>query len=188
MGRSGHHHTEQGILSENPGAKVIGDVKCSRVMFDAIGKCGGVPIMWKTGHSLIKEKMRQEGALMAGEFSGHIFIGHNYFGYDDALYTTFRLIEIMKKTGKDIKDLLCDVPRMSYTPEIRRDCPEDRKKKSCRQRGIASCCIQKKRRCSIQDHRYQYARWHQGIIRKRMGTDTHQQHAACNSHESRVGR
>lgn len=118
----------KGLLSESPGAKVIGDVKCSQVMFDTIKKHGGVPLMWKTGHSLIKQKMKDEGALMAGEFSGHIFIGHDYFGYDDALYTTFRLIEIMKKTGKDMKDLLCDVPRMSYTPEIRRDCPEDRKK------------------------------------------------------------
>ncbi|MGD0282922.1 MAG: phosphomannomutase/phosphoglucomutase [Dissulfurispiraceae bacterium] len=116
------------VLKENPGAKVIGDVKCSQTMFDAIRKLGGIPVMWKTGHSLIKQKMKEDGAIIAGEFSGHIFIGHNYFGYDDALYTTFRLIEIMKKTGKDIKELLSDVPRMAYTPEIRRDCPEDVKR------------------------------------------------------------
>ncbi len=116
------------LLSKNSGAKVIGDVKCSQVMFDAIEKHGGVPIMWKTGHSLIKQKMKEEGALLAGEFSGHIFIAHNYFGYDDALYTTFRLVEIMKKRGKGIKELLSDVPRMSYTPEIRHECAEDRKK------------------------------------------------------------
>ncbi|MGO9013494.1 MAG: phosphomannomutase/phosphoglucomutase [Dissulfurispiraceae bacterium] len=116
------------VLKENPGAKVIGDVKCSQAMFDEVKKHGGIPIMWKTGHSLIKQKMKEEGALIAGEFSGHIFIAHNYFGYDDALYTTFRIIEIMKKTGKDIKGLVSDVARMSYTPEIRRECPEDMKK------------------------------------------------------------
>jgi len=116
------------MLKENPGARVIGDVKCSQTMFDEVKKHGGLPIMWKTGHSLIKQKMKEEGALIAGEFSGHIFIAHNYFGYDDALYTTFRIIEIMKKTGKGIKELLSDVARMSNTPEIRRECPEDRKK------------------------------------------------------------
>ena len=116
------------VLKENPGAKVIGDVKCSQAMFDDVKKHGGIPLMCKTGHSLIKQKMKEEGALIAGEFSGHIFIAHNYFGFDDALYATFRIIEIMKKTGKDIKELLSDIPRMSYTPEIRRECPEDRKK------------------------------------------------------------
>lgn len=117
------------VLKENPGAMVIGDVKCSQALFDAVRKLGGTQLMWKTGHSLIKQKMKAEGALIAGEFSGHIFIGHNYFGYDDAPYTTFRLIEIMKKTGKDIKELLSDVPRMSFTPEIRRECPDGIKKK-----------------------------------------------------------
>ena len=72
--------------------------------------------------------MKAEGALIAGEFSGHIFIGHNYFGYDDALYATFRLVEIMKKTGKDISELLSDVPRPAYTPELRVECPDDIKK------------------------------------------------------------
>ncbi|HKN18497.1 MAG TPA: phosphomannomutase/phosphoglucomutase [Dissulfurispiraceae bacterium] len=116
------------LLKEKPGAMVIGDVKCSQAMFDDVEKHGGIPLMWKTGHSLIKQKMKEEGALIAGEFSGHIFIAHNYFGYDDALYTTFRIIEIMKKTRKDIKELLFDVARMSYTPEIRCECPEDMKK------------------------------------------------------------
>jgi phosphomannomutase/phosphoglucomutase len=116
------------LLKGNPGARVIGDVKCSQAMFDEVKKHGGIPLMWKTGHSLIKQKMKEEGALIAGEFSGHIFISDKYFGYDDALYTTFRIIEIMKKTGKDIKELLSDIARMSYTPEIRRECPEDRKK------------------------------------------------------------
>ena len=117
------------LLKDNPGAKIIGDVKCSQTMFDDIKKHGGTPIMWKTGHSLVKQKMRDEKALLAGEFSGHIFIAERYFGYDDAIYTTLRLVEIMKKSGKDIKDLLSDVPRMFFTPEIRVDCAEDKKKK-----------------------------------------------------------
>lgn len=116
------------ILKKNPGAKIIGDVKCSQLMFDFIKEKGGTPIMWKTGHSLIKKKMRDEEALIAGEFSGHIFIADRYFGYDDAIYTTLRLIEIMKHTGKDIKELLSDIPIMHYTPEIRIDCPDERKK------------------------------------------------------------
>ncbi len=116
------------VLKEHPGAKIIGDVKCSQLMFDDIKAKGGIPVMWKTGHSLIKQKMKDEKALVAGEFSGHIFIADRYFGYDDALYTTFRLVEIMKKTGKDIEELLSDIPRLYFTPEIRVDCPEERKK------------------------------------------------------------
>lgn len=116
------------MLKGNKGAKIIGDVKCSQVMFDDIVRHGGIPVMWKTGHSLIKQKMKEEDALIAGEFSGHIFIKDRYFGYDDAIYTTLRLIEIMKTTGKDIKELLSDVPKMSYTPEIRIDCPDSKKK------------------------------------------------------------
>ncbi|HXX81571.1 MAG TPA: phosphomannomutase/phosphoglucomutase [Thermodesulfovibrionales bacterium] len=116
------------LLTRNPGATVIGDVKCSQRMFDDIRMHGGIPIMWKTGHSLVKQKMKDEGALLAGEFSGHIFIADRYFGYDDAIFTTFRLVEIMKKGGRDIRELLSDVPSMCFTPEIRMDCPEDLKK------------------------------------------------------------
>lgn len=115
------------LLKHKKGIKIIGDVKCSQVMFDDINKHGGIPIMWKTGHSLVKQKMKEEGALIAGEFSGHIFIKDRYFGYDDAIYTTFRLIEIMKNMGKDIKELLYDVPKMHYTPEIRLECPDNKK-------------------------------------------------------------
>lgn len=117
------------ILRGMPGARIIGDVKCSHLMFDDIGKHGGISIMWKTGHSLIKQKMRDEGAVLAGEFSGHIFIGDDYFGYDDAIYAALRLIEIMKKSGKHVRELLSDIPKMSSTPEIRIDCPDDRKKR-----------------------------------------------------------
>jgi phosphomannomutase/phosphoglucomutase len=116
------------ILRTHPNAVIIGDVKCSQKMFDDIGKHGGNPIMWKTGHSLVKDKMRREHAVLAGEFSGHIFIADDYFGFDDALYTTFRLVEIMKKCGCGIRELLADIPRSVYTPEIRIECRDDRKK------------------------------------------------------------
>jgi phosphomannomutase/phosphoglucomutase len=115
------------ILRERPGAGVIADVKCSQLLFDDVKRRGGAALMWKTGHSLIKQKMRDDGALLAGEFSGHIFIADRYFGFDDALYTTFRLCEIMKKTGRDMAELLSDIPKLHYTPEIRLDCPDEKK-------------------------------------------------------------
>jgi phosphomannomutase / phosphoglucomutase len=116
------------ILRKHPNAVIIGDVKCSQKMFDDIEKHGGNPIMWKTGHSLVKDKMRKENAVLAGEFSGHIFIADDYFGFDDALYTTFRLVEIMKLSGCGMRELLTDIPRSVYTPEIRIDCRDDLKK------------------------------------------------------------
>ncbi len=115
------------ILKERPGAKVIGDVKCSQAMFDDVKERGGIPVMWKTGYSLVKDKMKEEGAVLAGEFSGHIFIADRYFGYDDAIYTTLRLIEILKKTGRTIDELLMDIPEMAFTPEIRIECHEEKK-------------------------------------------------------------
>ncbi len=116
------------ILKQHPGATIIGDVKCSQTMFEDIRAKGGHPIMWKTGHSLVKDKMKKEGAILAGELSGHIFIGDRYFGYDDALYTTLRIVEIMKTSGKGIKELLSGIPKMHSTPEIRLDCPDSKKK------------------------------------------------------------
>lgn len=115
------------ILRERPGAKIIGEVKCSQTMYDDIAIHGGVPIMWKTGHSLIKEKMKKEEALLAGEMSGHLFFKHRYFGYDDAIYAGLRLMEIIKKAGEpySTKALLHDVPQVTATPEIRFDCPDD---------------------------------------------------------------
>ncbi|RJR15946.1 MAG: phosphomannomutase/phosphoglucomutase [Nitrospiraceae bacterium] len=115
------------ILKENPGAKIIGEVKCSQTLYDDVAVHGGGPIMWKTGHSLIKEKMKKEEALLAGEMSGHIFFKHRYFGYDDAVYASLRLMEIIKKNGKpySTKALLKDVPDVVATPEIRFDCPDE---------------------------------------------------------------
>jgi len=118
------------LLKRKPCAKIIGDVKCSQLMFDDIKNNGGIPIMWKTGHSLIKQKMKEENAMLAGEFSGHIFIKDRYFGYDDAIYAALRLIEIMKTTGMSVKELLSGVPRMFYTPEIRIECPDEIKKET----------------------------------------------------------
>ncbi len=112
------------ILARNPGAAVIGEVKCSQRLFDDIAARGGRPIMWKAGHSLIKGKMKEEQALLAGEMSGHLFFADRYFGYDDALYASARLLEILSETGKGLDELLADVPPSFTTPEIRIDCPD----------------------------------------------------------------
>lgn len=114
------------IVKTNPGAKIIGEVKCSQVMYDEIGRCGGTPIMWKTGHSLIKKKMSEEKALLAGEMSGHIFFADRYLGYDDAVYATLRLLEILKKGGPPYSPgrLLAGLPEVHSTPEIRFDCDD----------------------------------------------------------------
>jgi len=113
------------ILSRKPGAKFISEVKCSKTMYDDIEKHGGRPIMWKTGHSLIKQKMREEKAELAGEMSGHMFFADRYFGYDDAIYASCRLIEILSESGKTISGLLEGVPQTVSTPEIRVDCPDE---------------------------------------------------------------
>lgn len=113
------------ILKQTAGATIIGDVKCSGRLFKDIEKHGGNPIMWKTGHSLIKNKMKVEKAVLAGEMSGHIFFADKYFGYDDALYAGLRLLEIISKTGKKVSELLEGVPPAISTPEIRVDCPEE---------------------------------------------------------------
>jgi phosphomannomutase/phosphoglucomutase len=113
------------ILSRTPGTKVIGDVKCSGRLFKDIERNGGNPIMWKTGHSLIKNKMKVEKAALAGEMSGHIFFADKYFGYDDALYAGLRLLEIISKTGKKVSELLEGIPPAISTPEIRVECPEE---------------------------------------------------------------
>jgi phosphomannomutase/phosphoglucomutase len=115
------------LLEHNPGARIIGEVKCSQVLYDDVKKHGGVPIMWKAGHSLIKSKMKEEGAIFAGEMSGHLFFADRYFGYDDAIYAGARLLEIMSRTEKSLRELLSGIPHMVNTPEIRIDCPDDKK-------------------------------------------------------------
>jgi len=112
------------ILQKNPGAAIIGEVKCSQKLFDDIEKHGGRPIMWKAGHSLIKGKMKEEKALLAGEMSGHMFFADRYFGFDDAIYASARLLEILSLSGMKLSEILSDVPKTFSTPEIRLDCSD----------------------------------------------------------------
>lgn len=113
------------LLETNPGATIIGDVKCSGNLFAKIREAGGNPIMWRTGHSVIKDKMKKEGAELGGEMSGHIFFKNRFFGYDDALYAGLRFLEILSKTGKKASELLSGLPKTFATPEIRVDCPDE---------------------------------------------------------------
>ena len=115
------------ILEKRKGGTFIAEVKCSRTLYDDVPKHGGKIIMWKTGHSLIKQKMKEEHALLAGEMSGHMFFADRYYGYDDAIYASARLVEILSETGKGVGDLLADVPKMASTPEIRVEIPEAKK-------------------------------------------------------------
>ena len=112
------------ILAAKPGSTVISEVKASQILYDDIQRRGGRPIMWKTGHSLIKAKMKEEKAALAGEMSGHMFFADRYFGYDDAIYASCRLIEILVRAGRPLSVLLSDLPTTSVTPEIRVDCPD----------------------------------------------------------------
>lgn len=115
------------ILTKNPGAKIIGDVKCSDRLYADIESRGGQPIMWKTGHSLIKNKIKEEKAPFGGELSGHIFFSDRNYGYDDALYAGLRLMEIVAESGKSVADILKDLPSAFNTPEIRLDTTEEKK-------------------------------------------------------------
>jgi phosphomannomutase/phosphoglucomutase len=115
------------LLKTRPGAVIISEVKCSQRLFDEIGQRGGNPIMWKAGHSLLKAKMKETKALLAGEMSGHMFFADRYFGYDDAVYASVRLVELLAREGRPLSTLLADLPKTVSTPEIRVDCPDDKK-------------------------------------------------------------
>ncbi len=115
------------ILTRKPGATFIGEVKCSQLLYDELKRLGGNPIMYKTGHSLIKAKMKEEHAELAGEMSGHMFFADRYFGYDDALYAACRLMEIVAASGKPLSAQLAGFPKMVSTPELRIDCPDETK-------------------------------------------------------------
>jgi len=115
------------IARKGKGQPIIFDVKCSQALPEAIEKAGGNPVMWKTGHSLIEEKMHETGAPIAGEMSGHMFFAEGYYGFDDALYGAARLLRIMADTGTGIHEMLADVPRFVSTPELRVACPDDKK-------------------------------------------------------------
>ena len=115
------------VLKEQPGATIIADVKASQILFDHVAKIGGTPLMWKTGHSLIKSKMKETGAPLAGEMSGHIFFKHRWYGFDDALYAAVRLIEAVAQSGKSLTEIMDEMPKSTATPELRFPVDESRK-------------------------------------------------------------
>jgi phosphomannomutase/phosphoglucomutase len=115
------------VLREVPGAKFVGEVKCSQAMYDELAAAGGIVEMWKVGHSLIKARMKQIGAALAGEMSGHLFFAHRWLGFDDAIYAGARLLELLSRGDRTLTDLAGELPEMINTPEIRIDCPDDRK-------------------------------------------------------------
>jgi phosphomannomutase len=115
------------VLGRNPGATVIADVKASQVLFDEVARAGGKPLMYKTGHSLIKAKMAESGAPLAGEMSGHIFFADRWYGFDDALYVAVRVLGIVARMDTRLSQVREQLPPVVNTPELRFDCPEDRK-------------------------------------------------------------
>jgi phosphomannomutase len=115
------------VLAERPGSTIIADVKASQVLFDEIAKAGGKPLMWKTGHSLIKSKMAETGAPLAGEMSGHIFYNDKWYGFDDALYAAVRVLGVIARMGETVGQFRASLPVVVNTPELRFDCAEDRK-------------------------------------------------------------
>jgi len=115
------------VLRRHPGAQIIFDVKCSQALPDVIEKHGGVPLMWKTGHSLLKAKMKETGAPFAGEMSGHMFFADDYYGFDDGIYASGRLLQILSDTDLKLSDLVDEIPTFASTPEIRVECADDAK-------------------------------------------------------------
>jgi len=115
------------VLREVPRSRFVGEVKCSQAMYDELRAAGGVVEMWKVGHSLIKARMKQIGAALAGEMSGHLFFAHRWLGFDDAIYAGARLLELLSRSDRTLRELADELPVMINTPEIRLDCPDDRK-------------------------------------------------------------
>ncbi len=115
------------VIAKNPGAKIVFEVKCSQGLVEYIKSLGGTPLMWKTGHSLIKAKMKEESALLAGEMSGHMFFADDYFGYDDAMFASLRLLRIIAQSGRKLSELAGEIPKYYATPEIRVHCPDELK-------------------------------------------------------------
>ena len=115
------------VLRDHPGATIIADVKASQVLFDEIAKADGAPLMWKTGHSLIKSKMAETGCPLAGEMSGHIFFADKWYGFDDALYAGVRLLGIVARSGMKLSTVRKALPQVINTPELRFACDDLRK-------------------------------------------------------------
>jgi phosphomannomutase/phosphoglucomutase len=115
------------ILAEVPNAQFVGEVKCSQAMYDELARAGGRVEMWKVGHSLIKARMKELGAQLAGEMSGHMFFAHRWLGFDDGVYAGARLLELLSRSERTLFDLASELPRAINTPELRIDCPDDAK-------------------------------------------------------------
>ena len=115
------------VLKNLPGSMIIFDVKCSQALPEYIKQHGGVPIMWKTGHAILKAKMKEENAPLAGEMSGHIFFADDYYGFDDAIYVSGRFMQIVADSGKTVSKLIDEIPHFIGTPEIRVDCADEDK-------------------------------------------------------------
>lgn len=115
------------LLAEVPGARFVGEVKCSQAMYDELAAAGGAVEMWKVGHSLIKARMKETGAQLAGEMSGHMFFAHRWFGFDDAIYAGARLLELLSVGERTLAERANDLPTAINTPEIRIECPDDKK-------------------------------------------------------------
>ncbi len=113
------------ILQSTPGATFVGEVKCSKAMYDEIARAGGKTIMWKVGHSLIKDKLKSSGAALAGEMSGHVFFAHRYYGFDDAIYSAMRLVELLTRSEQTFVEMVDGLPAFVNTPELRVDCADD---------------------------------------------------------------
>ncbi|MCH8113690.1 MAG: hypothetical protein IH905_17330 [Proteobacteria bacterium] len=115
------------MLAARPGATIIADVKCSDALFQEVERLGGVPLLWRVGHSRIKAKMTETGAALAGEMSGHIFFADEYYGFDDALYAGLRLLRVLARSGETLAALRDALPALVNTPELRFDCDDERK-------------------------------------------------------------
>ncbi len=139
------------LISRHPKAKVVFDVKCSKGLREYILKIGGNPLMWKTGHSLIKARMKEEKAFLAGEMSGHMFFGEDYFGYDDAIFASLKLLQIVAETKKSLQELAGEIPSYFSTPEIRVNCPEEEKFPIVAEAREYFCQITKGMECEIID-------------------------------------
>jgi phosphomannomutase/phosphoglucomutase len=120
-------YARDALARTGKGQSIVFDVKASQALPEAVEKAGGKPVMWKTGHSLIEEKMHETHAPVGGEMSGHMFFSEGFYGFDDALYGAARLLQIVARSGKTVRELLADVPRFVSTPEIRVDCPDEKK-------------------------------------------------------------
>jgi phosphomannomutase/phosphoglucomutase len=120
-------YARDALARTGKGQSIVFDVKASQALPEAIEKAGGTPVMWKTGHSLMEEKMHETHAPVGGEMSGHMFFSQGFYGFDDALYGAARLLRILADSGRTIREELADVTRFVSTPEIRLDCPDDKK-------------------------------------------------------------